>query len=96
MPLYLIVLLPLLGFAINGLFGAKMKKPLPGYIATAAVFGAFVVALLRVLELRPRDAKNTRGEKHNNFGAFIHISTSCCASYFRQSIVAENRSEGQA
>ena len=59
MPLYLIVLLPLFGFAINGLLGAKMKKPLPGYIATAAVFGAFVVALLRVLELRnlPENAR---------------------------------------
>ena len=59
MPLYLIVLLPLLGFAINGLFGAKMKKPLPGYIATTAVLGAFVVALLRVLDLRnlPEDAR---------------------------------------
>ncbi len=51
MPLYLIVLLPLLGFVVNGLFGAKIKKPLPGVIASLAVGAAFVVALLRVLGL---------------------------------------------
>jgi NADH-quinone oxidoreductase subunit L len=51
MPLYLIVLFPLLGFIINGLFGARLKKPLPGIIATVAVLASFVVALLNVLRL---------------------------------------------
>jgi NADH-quinone oxidoreductase subunit L len=59
MPLYLIVLFPLLGFIINGLFGARLKKPLPGIIATAAVLASFVVALLNVLRLAslPEDAR---------------------------------------
>lgn len=51
MPLYLIVLLPLLGFIINGLFGARLKKPLPGAIASLAVLASFIVAVLRFLEL---------------------------------------------
>ncbi|HEX8236351.1 MAG TPA: NADH-quinone oxidoreductase subunit L [Abditibacteriaceae bacterium] len=59
MPLYLIVLFPLLGFIINGLLGARLKKPLPGIIATAAVLASFVVALLNVLRLAslPEDAR---------------------------------------
>ena len=50
MPLYLIVLFPLLGFVINGLFGAKLKKPLPGVISCVAVglaFGVAVTAFVR-------------------------------------------------
>ena len=51
MPLFLIVLLPLLGFAINGLLGAKMKKPLPGIIASLAVLASFSVAVINFLQL---------------------------------------------
>jgi NADH:ubiquinone oxidoreductase subunit 5 (subunit L)/multisubunit Na+/H+ antiporter MnhA subunit len=49
LPLWLIILLPLAGFVITGLFGAKMPKPMAGAIASLAVGAAFVVALLRVL-----------------------------------------------
>lgn len=61
MPLYLIVLLPLLGFVINGLFGARLKKPLPGIIASLAVFASFVVALMRFLNLAslPESSRQT-------------------------------------
>ncbi|HEX8550670.1 MAG TPA: NADH-quinone oxidoreductase subunit L [Abditibacteriaceae bacterium] len=51
MPLHLIVLLPLLGFIINGLVGAKLPRPIPGVIATLACGAAFVVALLNFLQL---------------------------------------------
>jgi NADH-quinone oxidoreductase subunit L len=51
LPLSLIILLPLAGFIINGLIGQKLPKPLPGVIASLAVFGAFVVALLNFLQL---------------------------------------------
>ena len=60
LPLYLIILFPLLGFAFNGLFGAKLKKPLPGAIAAVAVLASFVVALLRFFELssQPESARS--------------------------------------
>jgi NADH-quinone oxidoreductase subunit L len=51
MPLYLIILFPLIGFLINGLFGAKLKKPIPAVIASLAVFASFVVAVLSFLSL---------------------------------------------
>lgn len=42
---YAIILLPLVGFLINGLFGAKMPKMAVGGLATAAVFASFCIAL---------------------------------------------------
>ncbi len=51
MPLSLIVLLPLLGFLVNGIFGAKLKKPLPGIIASLAVLASFGVAVVHFLSL---------------------------------------------
>ena len=60
MPLYLIVLLPLLGFLVNGILGAKLKKPLPGVIACLAMGGAFFVAVARVLGLSADGGENTR------------------------------------
>ncbi len=60
MPLlYLIVLFPLLGFVINGLFGAKLPKPIPGALASLAVFASFVVAAMRFLDLssQPENAR---------------------------------------
>ena len=51
MPLSLIVLLPLLGFLVNGIFGAKLKKPLPGIIASLAVLASFGVAVINFLSL---------------------------------------------
>jgi NADH-quinone oxidoreductase subunit L len=44
LTLLLIIALPLLGFAINGLFGKKLPKTIVGGIATAVVFVAFLLA----------------------------------------------------
>ena len=59
LPLYLIVLFPLLGFVINGLIGGKLPKPIPGIIASLAVLASFGVAVLRFLELtsQPEDSR---------------------------------------
>ncbi|MBV9865074.1 MAG: NADH-quinone oxidoreductase subunit L [Abitibacteriaceae bacterium] len=59
MPLFLIVLFPLLGFAVNGLIGKRLPKPIPGAIACLAVLASFVVALLRFFDLasRPENAR---------------------------------------
>ena len=40
---YAIVLLPLVGFLINGLFGKKLPKMLVGGLATLVVFASFVI-----------------------------------------------------
>ncbi|REC75793.1 NADH-quinone oxidoreductase subunit L [Chryseobacterium elymi] len=42
---YAIILLPLLGFLINGLFGKNLPKILVGSLATAMVFGSFCIAV---------------------------------------------------
>ncbi len=42
---YAIILLPLAGFLITGLFGKKLPKTLVGGFATAIVFGSFLIAL---------------------------------------------------
>ncbi|WHF52834.1 NADH-quinone oxidoreductase subunit L [Chryseobacterium gotjawalense] len=42
---YAIILLPLAGFLINGLFGKKLPKMLVGTLATAVVFASFIIAL---------------------------------------------------
>ncbi|WP_027373515.1 MULTISPECIES: NADH-quinone oxidoreductase subunit L [Chryseobacterium] len=42
---YTIVLLPLLGFLINGLFGKNLPKIVVGSLATAMVFGSFCIAV---------------------------------------------------
>ncbi len=56
LPLWLIIALPLLGFVVTGLFGAKMPKPAAGAIASLMVGAAFVVALLHVLGGVPEKA----------------------------------------
>ncbi|MFC5874278.1 NADH-quinone oxidoreductase subunit L [Chryseobacterium arachidis] len=43
--IYAIVLLPLLGFLINGLFGKNLPKIVVGSLATAMVFGSFCIAV---------------------------------------------------
>ena len=43
--LYIIILLPLLGFVINGLFGKYLPKIVVGSWATAVVFLAFLLSL---------------------------------------------------
>ncbi|WP_294246738.1 NADH-quinone oxidoreductase subunit L [uncultured Chryseobacterium sp.] len=42
---YAIILLPLLGFLINGLFGKNLPKMVVGTLATAVVFGSFCIAV---------------------------------------------------
>ena len=42
---YAIILLPLAGFLFNGFFGKKLLKNLVGGVATAVVFGSFLIAL---------------------------------------------------
>ena len=42
---YAIILLPLLGFLINGLFGKNFPKIVVGSLATLAVFGSFCIAV---------------------------------------------------
>ncbi len=42
---YAIILLPLAGFLITGLFGKKLPKMFVGGLATAVVFGSFLIAL---------------------------------------------------
>lgn len=42
---YAIILLPLAGFLINGLFGKHLQKNIVGGIATAVVFAAFCITL---------------------------------------------------
>ena len=44
LTLLLIIALPLIGFAINGLFGKKLPKIVVGGLATAVVFTAFLLA----------------------------------------------------
>ena len=41
---YAIVLLPLLGFLVNGLFGSKLPKAVVGGLATLVVFASFCIA----------------------------------------------------
>ncbi|KFE99868.1 NADH:ubiquinone oxidoreductase subunit L [Chryseobacterium formosense] len=43
--IYAIVLLPLIGFLINGLFGKNLPKIVVGSLATAAVFVSFCIAV---------------------------------------------------
>lgn len=45
-PTLLILLSPLIGFAINGLFGRRVPNPLSGWIATLAVAFSFVCSLM--------------------------------------------------
>lgn len=42
---YAIVLLPLIGFVINGLFGKRLPKALVGGLATLVVFAAFLISI---------------------------------------------------
>ncbi|TFU16813.1 NADH-quinone oxidoreductase subunit L [Thermus tengchongensis] len=43
--LLLTILLPLLGFALLGLFGKRLKEPLPGVIASALVLASFLLGV---------------------------------------------------
>ncbi len=47
----LVPLFPLIGWAINGLFGKKLSKGLSGFIASASVFISFAISVLLFIEL---------------------------------------------
>lgn len=49
--IYAIILLPLVGFLINGLFGKKLPKIFVGSLATLAVFAAFAIAVSIFLKM---------------------------------------------
>ena len=51
MHLWIIPLLPLVGFAINGLFGRRFSNPFVSTIAVVAVFMAFVKVLVTLMDL---------------------------------------------
>ena len=42
----LLILLPLIGFLINGLFGKKLSKNLSGIIGSGAIFGSFIFSCI--------------------------------------------------
>ena len=53
---YLVTLLPLLGFFINGLFGKKLRnEKLIGTISTLAVFIPFIIGVITFYELLSLD-----------------------------------------
>ncbi len=55
MTLWLIPLLPLLGFLLNGLFGRRFAKPLVGLIAVGSVALSFIYVLVVLSRLWPLD-----------------------------------------
>jgi len=58
---YLVTLLPLAGFLINGLFGKKIRnEKLIGIISTLAIFIPFVIGVMTFLELTsmPPESRN--------------------------------------
>ncbi|MGD8602956.1 MAG: NADH-quinone oxidoreductase subunit L [Anaerolineales bacterium] len=48
----LIIFLPLLGFVLNIIFGRKLGYPWAGILASVAVGGAFIVAVLQIISLQ--------------------------------------------
>lgn len=44
--LYLIILLPLIGFLINAFFGKALPKSISGFIGSAAIFGSFALSAI--------------------------------------------------
>jgi NADH-quinone oxidoreductase subunit L len=55
---WLVPLLPLIGFLIIGLFGKKLSKGLAGIIGSGVVFGAFAVAVGIFMELNGQAQKS--------------------------------------
>jgi NADH-quinone oxidoreductase subunit L len=55
---WLVPLLPLIGFLIIGLFGKKLSKSLAGIIGSGVVFGAFAVAVGIFMELNSQAQKS--------------------------------------
>lgn len=49
--IWLIPMMPLIGFLINGLFGSKLSKPIVNAIACGSVFAAFLLSVNAVIQL---------------------------------------------
>jgi NADH-quinone oxidoreductase subunit L len=54
MQLWLIPLLPLAGFALNGLFGRRLSKPVINIIACGSVLASFAAAIMAVMYAETR------------------------------------------
>lgn len=50
--LYVLILLPFLGFLVNGLFGKKLPKNLSGGIGAFAVLGSFLISVFYFLQIK--------------------------------------------
>lgn len=79
MNIYLLILLPLLGFLINGLVGKSLSKTVSGIIGSGAILGSFVISCIYFFGLvggaKPIDVKIfdwiNFGEVHIDFGVLI-------------------------
>lgn len=49
--LFVMLILPLIGFLINGLFGSKFSAKVAGGIASSAILGSFLIALTKFFQL---------------------------------------------
>lgn len=75
----LLILLPLLGFLINGLLGKSLSKNIAGIIGSGVILGSFVISCLYFFSLvngaKPIDVKLfdwiSFGNIHLNFGVLI-------------------------
>ncbi len=54
----LILGLPLLGFLINGLIGRKFSAKIAGSIASAAIFGSFLISVMKFFELQGMESSS--------------------------------------
>ncbi|MBV9765301.1 MAG: NADH-quinone oxidoreductase subunit L [Acidobacteriaceae bacterium] len=59
MNLWLIPLFPLIGFALNGLFGKRLSKPLINVIAVGSVAASFIYVVVVLSKLYPLDAAHS-------------------------------------
>jgi NADH-quinone oxidoreductase subunit L len=73
--LFIIPLLPLLGFLFNGLFGTHVDKKVSGWIAVFAALGSFLWALMAVNALGTMtDVAETRNVLHPVYGTWLKTS----------------------
>lgn len=49
---YLVPLLPLIGFIVNGLFRKQLPKPVTGIIGSGVILGSFVISIVLFLQVR--------------------------------------------
>ena len=71
---YLVPLLPLIGFVIIGLFGKKLSKAVVSVIGCGAVLGAFAIALGIFFELTGQREKTITIDFNRNSGMRKDIS----------------------